>query len=95
MKRLITEMKEIGLQPSTSGNPGAKEAGQSVTRYILPDGRVVHAAVNRRYTCPNCGTSAWARPATKLICGGCYEEDDREITFLEPDASIDDEQEAA
>jgi hypothetical protein len=29
-------MKEIGLRPSTTGEPGGKETGQSVTHYILP-----------------------------------------------------------
>jgi hypothetical protein len=31
-------MKEIGLQPSTTGEPGGKETGQSVTHYITPGG---------------------------------------------------------
>jgi hypothetical protein len=31
-------MKEIGLQPSTTGEPAGKETGQSVTLYILPAG---------------------------------------------------------
>jgi hypothetical protein len=31
-------VKEIGLQPSTTGEPGGKETGQSVTHYILPGG---------------------------------------------------------
>jgi hypothetical protein len=31
-------MKEIGLQPSTIGQPGGKETGQSVTHYIIPGG---------------------------------------------------------
>jgi len=32
------KMKEIRLQPSTTGEPGGKETGQSVTHYILPGG---------------------------------------------------------
>ena len=36
-------MKEIGLQPSTTGEPGGKETGQSVTHYILSDGRFAYA----------------------------------------------------
>ena len=32
------KMKEIGLQPSTTGEPGGKETGQSVTHYIIPGG---------------------------------------------------------
>jgi hypothetical protein len=32
------KMKEIGLQPSTTGEPGGKETGQSVTHYIIKGG---------------------------------------------------------
>jgi hypothetical protein len=32
-------MREIGLQPSNTGEPGGKETGQSMSHYILPDGR--------------------------------------------------------
>ena len=90
------KMKEIGLQPSTTGEPGGKETGQSVTHYILPGGRFADAytelaasgfrinwqsvpfngverkrktASKTRYTCPKCGTNAWAKPRTELICG--------------------------
>lgn len=31
-------MKQIGLHPSTTGEPGGKEAGQSVTHCIIPGG---------------------------------------------------------
>jgi len=37
------KMKEIGLQPSTTGEPGGKGTGQSVTHYILAGGRFAHA----------------------------------------------------
>ncbi len=29
------------------------------------------AASKTKYTCLGCGANAWAKPATKLICGGC------------------------
>jgi predicted SprT family Zn-dependent metalloprotease len=32
------KMKLLGLQPSTTGAPGGKETGSSVTHYIIPDG---------------------------------------------------------
>ena len=32
------KMKEIGLQPTTTGEPGGKETGQSVTHTIVPGG---------------------------------------------------------
>ncbi len=25
-----------------------------------------------KYTCPGCGTNAWAKPGCKLICGECH-----------------------
>ena len=37
------KMKEIGLQPSDTGEPGAKETGQSVTHYIIPGGPYARA----------------------------------------------------
>jgi hypothetical protein len=33
------KMREVGLQPSTTGEEGGKETGQSVSHYIIPDGR--------------------------------------------------------
>jgi predicted SprT family Zn-dependent metalloprotease len=33
------KMLEIGLQPSNTGELGGKETGQSMSHYILPDGR--------------------------------------------------------
>ena len=32
-------MREIGLQPSSTGEEGGKETGQSMSHYIIPDGR--------------------------------------------------------
>ena len=32
------KMKAVGLYPSTTGEPGGKETGQSVTHYIIPGG---------------------------------------------------------
>jgi hypothetical protein len=37
------KMREVGLQPTTTGEPGGKETGQAVTHYILPDGRYAQA----------------------------------------------------
>jgi hypothetical protein len=31
-------MKQIGLQPSATGQPGGKETGQSMSHYIIADG---------------------------------------------------------
>ena len=29
------------------------------------------AASKTKYTCPGCGTNAWAKPGTPLMCGDC------------------------
>lgn len=31
------------------------------------------AASKTKYTCPNCGLNAWAKPQSRLICGECSE----------------------
>jgi ribosomal protein S27AE len=36
-------MREIGLQPSSTGEEGGKETGQSVSHYIIPEGRYAKA----------------------------------------------------
>ena len=37
-RQWANKMKEIGLQPSSTGQPDGKETGQSVTHYILAEG---------------------------------------------------------
>lgn len=37
-RQWAAKMKEIGLMPSTTGEPRAKETGQHVTHYIMPGG---------------------------------------------------------
>jgi hypothetical protein len=36
-------MREVGLQPSSTGEEGGAETGQSVSHYIIPDGRYATA----------------------------------------------------
>jgi len=43
-------MKEIGLQPSTTGEPGGKETGQSVTHYIIAGGPYAQAYARLKAT---------------------------------------------
>ncbi len=100
-KEWAAKMREIGLVPSHTGQPGGKETGQQMTHYIDAGGRfeaactaylatgaaiLYHdragedevrkkkAASKTKYTCPACGTNAWAKPSTNLICGDCDEE---------------------
>ncbi len=101
-KQWAGKMKEIGLQPTTTGDSSGKETGQSVTHFIIEGGafeqafakleatgfrlnwqsqpfsteRAKKAASKTKYTCPDCGTNAWAKPSTVLICGDCYEQKD-------------------
>jgi predicted SprT family Zn-dependent metalloprotease len=41
------------------------------------------AASKTKYTCPACGTNAWAKPDTALICGECYEDGEGDICVME------------
>jgi len=119
-RKWAAKMKEIGLYPSTTGEVGGKETGQSVTHYIFPGGRYALAfaklaatgfqlnwqsrafwverkkkvASKTKYTCPTCGTNAWAKPQAALICGECYDQEEGEVTMMESQEA-DTEQEAA
>jgi predicted SprT family Zn-dependent metalloprotease len=102
------KMKEIGLQPTTTGEPGGKETGQKVTHYIVPAGAYAKAcaklqstgfrlhwesapageqakakrASKTKFTCPQCGQNAWAKPDAGLICGECYDEGEGEVCVM-------------
>jgi len=102
------KMREIGLQPSSTGEPGGKETGQSVTHYIIPGGRYAKAyaklaaqgfqlhwqsvpaseqakakkSSKTKFTCPECGQNAWAKPDALLICGECFDEGEGDICFM-------------
>ena len=49
-RQWAAKMKEIGLQPSTTGEPGGKETGQSVTHYIVPGGAYATAYAKLKAT---------------------------------------------
>jgi hypothetical protein len=100
------KMCEIGLQPTSTGEPGGKETGQSVTHYIIAEGRYAKAyamlaatgfqlhwqsipavgskkkSSKRKFTCPDCGQNAWAKPDALLICGECFDEGEGDICFM-------------
>jgi hypothetical protein len=42
-RQWAAKMREIGLQPSSTGEEGGAETGQSVSHYILPEGRFATA----------------------------------------------------
>ena len=105
-RQWAAKMKEVGLMPSTTGEPGGKETGQSVTHYIIPEGPYAKAyarlkafqlhwqsapqgdqakakkASKTKFTCPECGQNAWAKPDALLICGTCYEDGNGEVCLM-------------
>lgn len=107
-RQWAAKMKEIGLQPSTTGEPGGKETGQHVTHYIVPGGPYAKAyaklkarglqlhwqsapagqqakakkASKTKFTCPECGQNAWAKPDALIGCGVCYEDGDGEFVLM-------------
>src|SRR6266516_2021827 len=102
------KMREIGLQPTSTGEPGGKETGQSVTHYIIPGGRYAKAyaklaatgfqlhwqsipavtsskkSSKTKFTCPDCGQNAWAKPEAVLVCGECMEPMEARVTSDAP-----------
>src|SRR5262245_5309510 len=102
------KMQEIGLQPSSTGEEGGAETGQSMTHYIIPEGRFAKAyaklaatgfqlhwqsipatkqgrakkSSKTKFTCPECGQNAWAKPDALLICGECFDEGEGDICFM-------------
>ena len=107
-RQWAAKMKEIGLQPTDTGEPGGKETGQSITHYIIPGGlyATTYAKLKARgfqlrwqsapegkqakakkasktkFTCPDCGQNAWAKPDALLVCGTCYEDCEGEIVRM-------------
>jgi hypothetical protein len=103
------KMREIGLQPSSTGEPGGRETGQSMTHYILPEGRYAKTyaklalsgfqlhwqslpavgsakkSSKNKFTCPDCGQNAWAKPGASLICGVCYDNGQGDICLMVPE----------
>ena len=47
-RQWAAKMKEIGLQPTATGEPGGKETGQHVTHYIIPGAIGLQNAKPRR-----------------------------------------------
>jgi ribosomal protein S27AE len=81
-KEWAAKMKEIGLQPSTTGEPGGKEMGQSTTHYIIPGGTYAQASaklaatgfrLNWQSACFDGGESRKKKAAskTKYTCPTC------------------------
>jgi hypothetical protein len=107
-RQWAAKMREIGLQPSSTGAEGGLETGQSVSHYIIPGGHYAKAyaklAVTRcalhwqsapasaqgkakkssktKFTCPDCGQNAWAKPDALLICGECFDEGEGDMPFM-------------
>jgi predicted RNA-binding Zn-ribbon protein involved in translation (DUF1610 family) len=115
-RQWAAKMKEIGLQPTTTGEAGGSETGQSVTHYIIEGGSYARAfkklkasgfalhwqsapesrgqakakkASKTKFTCPDCGQNAWAKPDAALICGECYDEDEGTVTMMQAEPSED------
>jgi len=48
------------------------------------------AASKTKYTCPQCGANAWAKPQTLLICGACHKNHDgKGLVTMEPEESAE------
>jgi hypothetical protein len=92
-RQWAAKMKEIGLQPSTTGLPGGKETGQSVTHYIVPEGPYARAYARLRATgfqlhwqsVPQGAQGRAKKPSskTKFTCPDCAQN-----AWAKPDALL-------
>jgi ribosomal protein S27AE len=46
------------------------------------DGKAPKKSSKNKFTCPDCGQNAWAKPEAHLICGECYDEEDGKICVM-------------
>jgi len=100
------KMREVGLQPTSTGEAGGMETGQAVTHYIIPEGRYSNAyaklassgfalhwqstpavgsakkSSKNKFTCPECGQNAWAKPTARLICGECFSNGEGDMYYM-------------
>jgi hypothetical protein len=91
-RQWAAKMKEVGLHPSTTGQPGGNETGQSVTHYIIPGGpyATAYAKLKARgfqlhwQSAPE-GKEAKAKKAskTKFTCPECAQN-----AWAKPDALL-------
>jgi hypothetical protein len=44
--------------------------------------RKAKKASKTKFTCPDCGQNAWAKPDTLLICGTCYDDGEGDIVLM-------------
>jgi len=86
------KMREIGLEPSTTGLPGGEETGQSVSHYIISGGRYAKAYAKLQargfqfhWESAPAGKHAKAKRAsqTKFTCPGCGQN-----AWAKPDALL-------
>lgn len=51
---------------------------------VTAEGKAKKAS-KTKFTCPDCGQNAWAKPDAALICGDFYDEDDGTVTAMLPE----------
>jgi hypothetical protein len=93
-RKWAEKMKDIGLYPTSTGAPGGKETGQSVTHYIVSEGRYALSfsklqangfQLRWQSVAPGANAQAKAKKAskTKYTCPSCDQN-----AWAKPDASL-------
>jgi hypothetical protein len=77
-RKWAAKMKELGLQPSSTGAPGGKETGQRMSHYILPGGAYARAFAELKATGWRLNLESAPRP------GGQGKKDKSKTTFVCP-----------
>jgi hypothetical protein len=55
-----------------------KATGLKLRWQSAPEGEEAKNTSKTKFTCPECGQNAWAKPEALLGCYACYEERERE-----------------
>lgn len=91
-KEWAAKMKEIGLQPSSTGMPGGKEIGQQMSHYIIP-GALFELSYDRLaatgwrlnlQSAPRPGQRGGTNSKTKFTCPACHQN-----VWGKPDSAVD------
>ena len=67
--KTYTKLAESGLQLHWQSIPTSEQ------------GRAKKSS-KTKFTCPECGQNAWAKPGALLICGECFDEGEGETCFI-------------
>ena len=85
-RRSYSRLHAIIADSASFANSAERFANNSASDKSAPEGKETKKA-KTKFSCPQCGQNAWAKPGAQLICGVCYDNGEGEISVMlaEPD----------